>query len=416
MSRESSSLSWVEKYKPRTFKEIIGNEAAKGKILQWIHSWEKGIPKKKVLFLYGPPGVGKTVSCEALANDLNMDLVQSNASDFRTEEAVKNFAGRASENATLFGKKRLILFDELDGITGSSDRGGLRQLNDIAKKTMVPMIVTANNAYEQRFRTLRSNCLLVEFKKPTRTEIMKHLRNVSNMNKIEVEEEALKFMAEKANGDVRSAINDLQTLAQDKKLLRLSDVSWLSDRDRQEAIFNVLRMIFYARDSIEAKRALDMADVDAEMLYEWIYENLPHQIRNPAELVRAMENLARADIYRARIRKTQNWSLLRYFLDLMTAGVASSWSKKSPGWVPFKFPARISSLSRTRSQRALQASIAARIGKKCHTSVSVATADILPYIVVILENQPEKLKELTKWLDLNDDMTDYFTSEKGKHI
>ena len=77
------NIPWTLKYKPRTLSEVIGNEDAKKKILEWIRQWDKKPPKKRALLLYGPPGTGKTVTVEALANDLDMELVQSNA---RSEE------------------------------------------------------------------------------------------------------------------------------------------------------------------------------------------------------------------------------------------------------------------------------------------------------------------------------------------
>ncbi|MEM2110957.1 MAG: replication factor C large subunit [Candidatus Bathyarchaeia archaeon] len=412
MSPSVLQMSWIQKYKPKTLAEVVGNEEAKNKILEWIQSWNKGVPKKRALFIYGPPGIGKTVSIEALANDLNLELIQSNASDYRTEDAVKRFAGRASEYATLFGKKRLILFDELDGITGSADRGGLREITEVAKNTRVPIILIANDAYDPRFATLRNHCLLIEFKKPTNLETVKHLKQICLREGIEAEEAALKFIAERSSGDVRSAVNDLQALAQGRKHLAYEDVSWLASRDRKEAIFNVLRNIFYAKDSLRAKEAVDMADVDPDMLYEWVYENLPYHVKNPKELVEAMDMLARADIYRGRVQSTQNWTLIRYFLDLMTAGIAASWSKRSSGWVPFKFPTRIGSLSRSKSEREMLTAIGMKIGKKCHISASKAVNEVLPYMRIIFQSSPKTADGLAKWLDLDKEMKDYIARKE----
>jgi len=400
-------VPWTFKYKPGTLTEVVGNEEAKQKIAEWIRAWDRGVPKKRALFLYGPPGVGKTVSVEALANDLNMELVESNASDYRTAEAVKRFAGRASESATLFGRKRIILFDELDGITGTADHGGVQVITEIVKETRCPLILTANNAYDPRFSNLRNYCLLIEFKKPSRSEVLKHLRRICPREDIEAEDEALRFIVERTGGDVRSAVNDLQALAQGKKRLRYEDVSWLADRDRKEVIFNVLRMILYARDSAGARMAIDMADVDPDMLLEWLYENVPYHLKDPKELVTAMDALSRADIYRGRVRSTQDWSLLRYFLDLMTAGVAASWSKKSSGWVPFRFPERIRSLSSGRADRAMLSAIGMKIRRRCHVSSSVAVKEVLPYIRIIFENNSDMAAGLAKWLDLDEEMTNY---------
>ena len=158
--------AWTLKHKPRTLKDVIGNKQAIQTLIEWVKAWNKAAPKKKAAFLYGPPGIGKTVTVEALAHDLDMELVEKNASDYRTEDAVKRFAGIASQYATLFGKKRLILFDELDGITGTQDRGGVKALTEIIKTTRCPIVLIANNAYDPRFTNLRRYCMLIQKKNP----------------------------------------------------------------------------------------------------------------------------------------------------------------------------------------------------------------------------------------------------------
>lgn len=398
---------WTVKYKPKTLEEVVGNQEAKAKIIKWIQQWEKKPPKKRALLLYGPPGIGKTATIEALAKDLDMELVESNASDYRTKDAVQRFAGRASANTTLFGKKRLILFDELGGLTGKADRGGVSVTTKIVKETMSPLILIANNAYDPKFSTLRRYCQLIEFKKPARTQIRSHLKKICKSEGIETDKETLDLITERAGRDVRSAVNDLQALADGKKHLTYEDVAWLGYRDRKEVIFRVLNEIFYAKDSRDAKYAVDMADVDLDMLFEWIYENLPNHVKEPNELAAAMYALSRADIYRGRIRKTQNWTLLRYFIDMMTAGVATSWSQRSHGWTPFRFPKRIGYLSRTKARRALLREIGMKIRRRCHISSSRAANEVLPYIRVILENKPETAPGLARYFNFDEDTVEF---------
>ena len=179
--------AWSVKHKPRSLTEVVGNEEAIQRLLSWVKSWDKGIPKRRAAFLYGPPGIGKTVTVEALANDLNMELVERNASDYRTEDAVQKFAGLASQSGTLFGKKRLILFDEVDGITGREDRGGVGAITQIAKAALVPIILIANNAYDPRLGSLRYYCEAIEFKKPAAGAIVKHLKRICDREEIKAE-------------------------------------------------------------------------------------------------------------------------------------------------------------------------------------------------------------------------------------
>jgi len=353
--------------------------------------------------------VGKTLAVEALANDLNLELVEKNASDYRTAEAVKEFAGRASQYSTLFGGKRLILLDEMDGITGTADQGGVRAITEIVKRTLCPLVLIANDVYDPRFSTLRGHCLLVEFKKPTLYEVIRYLKRVCAREGIEAEERALRFIIEKNGGDVRSSVNDLQALAQGKAKLTYQDVEWLASRDRKEIIFDVLRSIFYSKSCVEAKRAVDVAEVDPDMLFEWIYENAPRQLRDPHDLAEAMDALALADLYRGRVKSTQNWTLLRYVLDFMTAGVTTSRERTRPEWVPFRFPERIRMLSGTKWERGMQAAIGMKIGRKCHVSSRVAVKEILPYLRIIFETNPEMAAGLAKWLDLDETMIEYLT-------
>ncbi len=405
--------AWTQKYKPQTVSEIVGNNEALKQFSEWVCSWVKRVPKKRAAFLYGPPGIGKTVSVEALANDLQMELVEKNASDYRTAGAIQRFAGLASQYGTLFGGNRLILLDELDGITGTVDKGGVRAVTEIVKTAQCPIVIVANNAYDPRFRTLRKYCLLIEFKKPTVREVVKHLKMVCVGEEIDAEEKALKLIAERSGRDVRSAVNDLQALAQGKKQLAYEDVAWLAGRNRKDVIFKVLQTILYSKNSWEAKRAVDAADMDLDMLFHWIYENVPYHLTDPRDLRKAMEALSLADIYRKRIRSTQNWSLLRYVLDFMTAGVAVARERTKPsGWIPFRFPQKLQWLSRTRAERAMLSAIGIKIRRKCNISSVRAVKEVLPYIRIIFEGNPKMAAGIAKWLDLDESMIEYLAGNK----
>ncbi|MEM3727768.1 MAG: replication factor C large subunit [Candidatus Bathyarchaeia archaeon] len=406
---------WTVKYKPKSLREVVGNREAIQKFVEWVKSWDKGIPKKRAAFLYGPPGVGKTVTVEALANDFRMELVEKNASDYRTEEAVKRFAGLASQYGSLFGTRRIILFDELDGLTGTADKGGVKAITDIIKTAQCPIVLIANNAFDPRFTNLRNYCLLIEFKKPPTTEVQKHLKAICQKEGIDAEENALKFIAQRSEGDIRSAVTDLQALAQGKKRLKYEDVAWLGFRDRQETIFTVLRMILYGKTCEGAKRAVNMADVDIDMLFEWIYENVPAHLTDPHDLATAMDALSMADVYRGRIRSTQDWSFIRYVIDFMTAGVAMARvNTKTSGWTPFRFPERIQALSRSKEERAMQLEIGRKIKRRCHISAIRALKEVLPYLRIIFKNSVEMAAGIAMWLDLNREMVEYLAESKEK--
>ncbi len=409
------STTWTQKHKPQTLDEIVGNKKAKQQFYDWVKSWDKGIPKKRAVLLCGSPGVGKTVTVETIAKELNMELVEKNASDYRTADAIKRFAGLASQYATLFGGKRLILLDEVDGIAGKVDRGGIKELTKILKETRSPIVLTANDAYNSRFTTIRKYSEVIEFKNPTIREGVSHLKRICEKEGIAADEDVLKLIVERAGRDVRSAVNDLQALAQGKTRLTNEDVAWLSSRDRKEVIFKVMQTIFYSRDGWEAKKAAGNVDVDPDMLFHWVYENAPYHLTDPHDLVKAMNSIALADIYRQRIRDTQNWGFLKYVFDFITSGVAAArQNSKSSGWVPFRFPSKIRMLSTTKRERALKFSMGMKIRKKCHVGATRSAKDVIPYLRVIFENNPEMAAGLANWFEFDDEMIEYLAGGKRK--
>ena len=152
-----------------------------------------------------------------------------------------------------------------------------------------------------------------------------------------------------------------------------------------------------------------MADVDLDMLFEWIYENTPYHFNVKSELASAMEHLAMADLFKARIQKTQNWKLLRYVIDFMTAGVATARRESKPsGWIPFRFPQRIKALSTSRATRNQEYEIGKKIKRKMHLSTKVARKEVLPYLKIIFDNNPQMAAGLTSWFN--------FTEEEVNHV
>jgi replication factor C large subunit len=172
-------------------------------------------------------------------------------------------------------------------------------------------------------------------------------------------------------------------------------------------------MIIYGKTCLSTKQAVDMADVDIDMLFEWIYENVPEHLTDPHDLARAMDALSIADVYRGRIRATQDWSFTRYVIDYMTAGIAMArQNTKAHGWIPFKFPTRIQMLSRSKAERAMQLNIGHKIKRRCHISANRASKEVLPYLRIIFKNDINMAVGVAKWLNLDAEMIEYITGNK----
>ncbi|MBS7650480.1 MAG: replication factor C large subunit [Candidatus Bathyarchaeia archaeon] len=393
----------TEKYRPKSLKEVTGNREAIQTLVNWLNTWNKSA-KNKAALLHGPSGSGKTVTVEAASSDMGFDLIEMNASDERTSSLIEKIVCSAAEQATLTKGKRLILLDEVDGVDPSRDRGAVEAICSAIERTKWPIILTANNPWDSKLSPIRSKCLMIEFKRPSLREAIPYLKSICEKENLEVDDKALRFIVERNDGDMRAVLNDLQTLSTGRRKLIYEDVTWIDWRDRKDNIFKVLGSIFNAKTCVWARKAVELADVDYETLFEWIYENAPIQITDPADRKRALEILAKADLFFARIRRSQDWSLLPYAIDLMTAGVAMSREKSKLTWVKMKFPERIRLRSKIMKEKDIQDSVTRKIASECHTSTYEAKRCFVPYIKQILNSKSNDAWKVASWLDLDDEM------------
>lgn len=399
---------WTEKYRPKRVRDFVDNGRALRQLDEWLRSWKRGRPRKKAAFLYGPPGVGKTSCVEVLAGEHGFDLISLDASNWRSKSNLERVAGSASVQRSLLGSgERLILLDELEGMSGSQDRGGMSAITSMTKKVKCPIVLIVNDVWNRRFSSLRSSCLVIKFQRIPVRSIIAHLRKICEREGVRAEEEALALIAERSRGDLRSAITDLQALSQNKPSLAYEDVSWLAGRDRKEAVFTVLNRVFNAKTCLEARKAVEAANINYEMLFEWIYENVPHQLSNTRDLSDALDALSRADIYFRRVKTHQAWKLLKYAFDQMTAGVATARRRPTSRWTSFKFPTRIKAMSVTMRKRRLRKEIAMRMSEKLHMGSDAIIREVLPYFKIIFKNDAEAAETMSQKLGLEEKMACY---------
>jgi len=388
-------MNWTEKYRPRNLKDVIGNKKAKERISRWAKKWQEGKPDKKAVILYGRPGVGKTTSAYALANDFGWEVIELNASDERNKEIIRRIALSGAVNETIgydgefvAGRKKLIILDEADNLyEKKGDYGGKRAIIDTIKKSKQPIVLIANNYHnltKGAGQELRHICHQIEFKPVDEGEIVSLLKKICRSEGIVADDKVLYAIARRSNGDVRSAINDLQSISYVKKIDK-EVVENLGYRNREKEIFNGLREIFRARDIKTAVRTAYSLDESPDDLIIWIDENLPREYIYPEDLKNAYEFLSRADIMLGRTRRRQYYGLWSYATELMTGCVAVAKKHNYFTSTKYSFPTWLKSMSASKKSRAMKDRIAGKIGKVLHCSKRKAM-DMIPYIKVIGEN------------------------------
>ncbi|WP_370520063.1 replication factor C large subunit [Thermococcus sp. LS1] len=405
MAMPSFDVPWVEKYRPRRLSEIVNQDKALEQVRAWIEAWLHGNPpKKKALLLAGPPGTGKTTTIYALAREYGFEVIELNASDERTYEKIERYV-QAAYTMDILGKRRKLIFlDESDNIEPS----GAREIAKLIDKARNPIIMSANHYWEVP-REIRNKAQIVEYKRLSQRDIMKALIRILKAEGVTVPKEILQEIAKRANGDLRAAINDLQTVVSGG----IEDArEVLAFRDVEKSVFQALAQLFATDNAKRAKLAVLGVDMFPHELLQWIDENLPYVYYKPEDIARAYEALSRADIYLGRAQRTGNYGLWKYATDMMTAGVAVAGVKKK-GFVRIYPPKTIKLLTESKEERSLRDSVVKKIMSEMHMA-KLEALETLNILKAIFEHNPDMAAHFVVFLDLSEKEVEFIVGDKEK--
>lgn len=405
--QKQSNILWVEKYRPKKIDDIVGNDEAKELFIEWLKNKRH---TKKAVLLYGPPGVGKTALVNAAARELGFSVIEMNASDTRSEKAINAVAKPATSYTSLDSFSgmtatggNVLFLDEVDGIAGNEDRGGVSAIIKIVEKSLVPVIMAANDPDVEKLRPLKKVCLLVRFQQVRIPLIIALLQRICLLEHVKAEFEALERIAQNSRGDVRSAINDLQSLSEQNHTLTLQDTIMLSSRNKDVSMDETLRSFFTAESIAQVSSLLMYSSVDYDDLLLSVSDNLPKRYTDTSELALAYDFVSKADVFRGRIG-TEKWHLLKYFYNSLAQAAAVN----PKSYKPFSFispPIRIITLFWTKGKRNMLDAICGKIGAKCYVSRAKAKQDFVPYIRAIL--QKKRSSPIAGWFEFTPEEVDY---------
>jgi len=318
----------VEKYKPKRLVEVVGQKTTVQKIIDYLKNWKRG----KALLLYGPTGIGKTLIVEILSKENKFNLTEINTTDKDIVSYIKEVLLPASKESSLFNR-RLILIDEVDSF---SDRGAITEVIKIIKESASPVILTANNAYEKKLKTLRYYCTLVRVNRIPVNLIERELKRIALREKINIKEEMIRRIAAGSDGDMRAAINDLESFSKDSEF---------GIRDRERDIFRTLNLIFQSKELGRALQAIDESDKDIDEIFWWVEQNIPLEFKSNEEIAKAFDLLSKADLFRSKIVVNQNYRFKKYMKE-MIAGITLIGNNKK--FIMYKPPDRFILLGRAK--------------------------------------------------------------------
>ena len=152
-------MSLVEKFRPKSISDLIGNPTS-------IKKLKENILKGRTVLLYGPPGVGKTSSVYAIANDLGYKVHELNASDRRKAEDMERIIRQVSSNTFV---PTIFLLDEIDGAES------FKSIEQCVNNARNPLVLICNDFYkvQKKAKKLTQICEVIKFKHPWISQISK---------------------------------------------------------------------------------------------------------------------------------------------------------------------------------------------------------------------------------------------------
>jgi len=244
-------IPWTEKYRPQKLKDIVGQDAIVDRFEAYVRS--KSLPH---LLFAGPAGVGKTSTAIAITRELFGDVrgnfLELNASDERGIDVVRTKIKDFARTRSIVGSFKIIFLDEADALTPEAQNALRRTMENY---TRTARFILNCNFSSKIIEPLQSRCAIFRFKSISREAIKKHLVKILEKEGVEHTDEGIDAIVYVAEGDMRKAINVLQSAATIGKVDE-DNVYSIASRARPEEIKNVLELALHGK-FLDARNLID---------------------------------------------------------------------------------------------------------------------------------------------------------------
>ena len=299
--------------------DFVGNESSRKKVIEWLVKWSDG---SKPLLLVGPPGVGKTSFVHALCRELDIDLIELNASDTRNKNLLAQVISPIFSNSSLTGKKFLLFLDEMDGISKREDSGGLDFLIDLFKEPSIRVIMAANKSNESIKKISKVSKTITFSQIPPRLSML-YLDKILRLQNASMDVENRIAVVRNSFGDIRYLLNAAQAM----KAGYATTKNPVVDID----VENMIGKFFSATTFEEALDIVQRADISysdprfgqssedrrKDILAAFFSSIVMSKIEIPTLAV-LLNRLSELDVVLGRSLAMRNWKILRYFPLILT--------------------------------------------------------------------------------------------------
>jgi len=362
---------WSEKYRPQMIADMVGNEDARTKFVEWFAKWKKGT---KPLLLVGPPGIGKTTLANLAAKQFGYDMISLNASDIRNKKRIQEILSPVLGTSSLFGSP-MIFVDEVDGIYGRADYGGAEALIQILKEPTVPIILAANSETSSKMKGIKKAVKTIHLRPLPPRMLLLYLNKILQKEDGKISPGSLIKIITESRGDLRSMINTTQAFVTGfepptEKSFESLDVE------------TAVNAFFKAKSENEARTVLYSLRIDPREKINAFYSSVITSSITKEQMAKMLQVLSEADGLYGKIMRTQEWRLLRYLdeilMKLYQKDTSIRYSQYNLSW-PL--------LNRLRWDGRSIKSLAAIMAKKMHISKSTFSTFYFPYILLCMKNK-----------------------------
>jgi replication factor C subunit 1 len=356
------SASWLSKYAPSNFDNCLLKPDEKTLMDKWLKGLvdsgnnieKKTKPKgKKVknpldtncLFLYGPPGIGKTTIAKLLLKKYNYDVLEFNASDTRTAKTIQDKLNKVggSHNVVDFmcnkKTKIAIILDEIDGLS-NGDKGGMTEINSIiaeSKEKKTPFICISNTVCKKT-DALKRKSLFMKISKPCDANINKIINHINTEESLLLDDTIINSIVTKSQGDIRRCVTLLEYIFRNKQKEKdhetISIVDNYSRKLTELAPYEMCEKVLNSNDTLDF--FLENFNFDHSMTNWYIYENFvkyidKNRIGSFDKKVKCIEEIydcfAHSDLIERDVVLNQNYEFYEYINTIKTCG-GSFWANR----------------------------------------------------------------------------------------
>ncbi|KAB5518487.1 hypothetical protein PHYPO_G00166560 [Pangasianodon hypophthalmus] len=423
---DGTSLLWVDKYRPRSLKNLIGQQGEQScanKLLRWLKSWHKnhsGNAKPtaarfgkfggkddgsgfKAALLSGPPGVGKTTTAALVCEELGYSYVEMNASCTRSKNSLKEVIAESLNNTSIknfytgasqtVSDKHVLIMDEVDGMAGNEDRGGIQEMIGLIKNSKIPIICMCNDRNHMKIRSLANYCFDLRFQRPRVEQIKGAMMSIAFKEGLKIPPPALNEVILASNQDIRQVLHNLSMWSATDKVMTYDQAKADANKakkDMKMGPFDVCRKVFLSGEETAHMTLIDKSDLffhDYSLAPLFVQENYVHvrpaaaggNLKNHLVLLsKTADSICDGDLVDRQIRSRQTWSLLptqAIYASVLPGELMRGYMSQFP-----TFPSWLGKFSSTGKHSRIVQELSSHMSLKTLSSKQAVNLDYLPYL------------------------------------